>query len=449
VLVQKNTTKCQNSLFLKGGGPEPGATRRWPAPCYNYRDLPSAESDFPVPDPPTPANTSHAEVPSTPRGKRRPRRLRAAPRPPLTIPRILAWADDHQERTGRWPGNESGTVLANRDETWKAIALALLRGGRGLERSGTLAQLLARERGVRNKRGLPPLTEAGIVVWAEEHQHRTGAWPTEDAGPVTAAPGEVWSNVDAALRIGGRGLPRGDSLARLLARNRGVWNRAATPPLMIGEILRWADSHFERTQSWPTTRSGPVMEAAQEDWQRIDEALRLGHRGLPGGSSLARLLAQQRGARNAVSPPRLTLEQIVAWADEHRERTGAWPTQNSGPVASVPHENWTNIDSALRKGRRGLPAGGSVPRLLADRRGKRHPRQLPRLTIDHIVGWAKQHHSRTGAWPSQSSGAVADAPEETWAAINAALRLGIRGLRSGDSLARLLDRRCREKHNGR
>ena len=35
------------------------------------------------------------------------------------------------------------------------------------------------------------------------------------------APGEVWANIDSALRHGHRGLPGGDSLARCLNRYRG------------------------------------------------------------------------------------------------------------------------------------------------------------------------------------------------------------------------------------
>jgi hypothetical protein len=46
-------------------------------------------------------------------------------------------------------------------------------------------------------------------------------------------------------------------------------------------------------------------------------ALRLGLRGLPGGSSLARLLDEQRRVRNVKNLPPLTEEQILAWADEH------------------------------------------------------------------------------------------------------------------------------------
>jgi len=58
------------------------------------------------------------------------------------------------------------------------------------------------------------------------------------------------------------------------------------------QILAWADAHHARAGAWPTTRSGPVAGAPGETWRAIDNALRRGHRGLPGDSSLFWFLAQ-------------------------------------------------------------------------------------------------------------------------------------------------------------
>jgi hypothetical protein len=71
--------------------------------------------------------------------------------------------------------------------------------------------------------------------------------------------------------------------------------------------------------------------------------------------------------------PRLTVAQILAWADAHQARTGRWPSATSGPVGEAPGETWQAINQALRGGWRGLPAGDSLVRLLA-RHGRR-PRQ--------------------------------------------------------------------------
>ena len=61
-----------------------------------------------------------------------PRRKPFVPCPPLTIPQILAWADDFHERTGRWPKTCNGVVPADRNEKWMKVNQALRLGLRGL-----------------------------------------------------------------------------------------------------------------------------------------------------------------------------------------------------------------------------------------------------------------------------------------------------------------------------
>jgi hypothetical protein len=136
--------------------------------------------------------------------------------------------------------------------------------------------------------------------------------------------------------------------------------------------------------------------------------------------------------------PPLTVAQILAWADDHRVRTGRWPSAASGPVKGVPGEKWHALDGALAKGLRGLPGGSSLSRLLAEGRGKRTGSPLGMLTTGQILGWAELHFRRTGRWPGAHSGPVADAPGENWRVLNLALREGYRGLPGGGSLARLL-----------
>jgi hypothetical protein len=147
---------------------------------------------------------------------------------------------------------------------------------------------------------------------------------------------------------------------------RAVLGIPGRPRLTIGQILGWADQHHAQTGARPNAESGPVLAAPRETWLAVDQALRLGRRGLPGGSSLARLLARLCGARNRTSMPRLTAKQILAWADRHYQRTGACPRRDSGPVLDVPGERWSAIQAALEQGHRGLPGGSSVLKLLRE-----------------------------------------------------------------------------------
>jgi hypothetical protein len=294
------------------------------------------------------------------RKKKRPRRLR---RPELTVKTILAWADAHHARTGAWPTKQNFHVYDNLDETWRRIDGALRKGLRGLPGEDSLAQLLDRERGVRNRKSLPQLSEDIIVRWARAHRRLAGRWPNEDAGPIVGTRGEVWINVAAALMIGFRGFPGGDSLARLLERCLGVPNPANRPRLTEQQVLGWADAYHARTGRWPRADVAPITEAPSETWCAIDDALRVGLRGLPGGSSLAKLLTEQRGMRSKRYAPRLEISHILSWAEAHRRQTGHWPGRGAGPIPEAPGETWNAVDLALQRGTRGLPGGQSLARL--------------------------------------------------------------------------------------
>lgn len=360
--------------------------------------------------------------------------------PPLSPGQILGWADQHHARTGEWPKQSSGPVVDAPGETWSGVNAALLVGVRGLPGSSSLARLLQSELGVRNPAAAPRLEHWEVLLWADAYHDRTGRWPTAHSGPIPEAPGETWIAIDSALRLGTRGLPGRDSLARLLARRPGKRNHAALPPLTIEQILGWADSHYRQTGEWPKSTSGRILDAPSETWYGVARALQNGRRGLPGGSSLPQLLEAERGVRNLATVPPLTVGQVLAWADAHHVRTGRWPTAASGPVFGVPGETWSAVSAALETGIRGLPGGESLARLLTDHRGVRNHMALPPLTIEQILAWADAHHARTGEWPTGKGDEIPEAPGETWRAVEMGLSTGLRGLPGGDTLARLLSR---------
>jgi hypothetical protein len=370
------------------------------------------------------------------------KRRRAGSRPEFTIPQILAWADRHRQRTGRWPQISSGPIRGGLvGESWRKVDTALRLGLRGLPGGSSLSRLLEEQRNVRNPTRPPPLTTAEILAWADAHRARTGAWPTSTSGAVRDAPGETWRAADQALRLGLRGLKGGISLAQLLTASRGVRNHQDLPPLSVTQILEWVDAYQRRSGAWPTSSSGPVTDAPGETWNGIDTALHLGRRGLPGGSSLSRLLAQRRGTRNPKSLPKLSLRDVMRWARAHRQRTGQWPRRSDGPIAEAPGESWSAIHSDLVAGCRGLPAGLTLAKLFDTDEAPAPKRSLPRLSAARILAWADAHHARTGAWPHARAGAIPEAPGDTWRIIDQALRLNQRGLNVGMTLAQFLSER--------
>jgi hypothetical protein len=142
------------------------------------------------------------------------------------------------------------------------------------------------------------------------------------------------------------------------------------PEFTINGVPSWADAWLLRTRAWPTLTSGPIPESLGDTWRRVDRALRDGYRGLPAGSSLARLLKDHRGRPHKHERPPLTEEAILAWADAWHRRAGRWPGVLSGEIPGTGGEVWKRVNYALYIGLRGLPGGDSLKRLLK-RAGRR------------------------------------------------------------------------------
>jgi hypothetical protein len=347
---------------------------------------------------------------------------------------ILSWADAYFDRHGKWPTALCGPIPESDGLSWRAVDEALRGGYRGLLPGSSLAILLLEKRGKRHQMYVPHLTDERILVWATQHHDRHGKWPTKDDGPIPDSGGETWCAVDGALIGGGRGLPGGSSLHRLLKENDCV----DRPDLTEDTILQWADAYFLLHAKWPTNHSGTIPEAPLESWNTIDYALRLGTRRLRDQTSLAQLLHARRGIRNKSDLQPFTEELLLLWADAYYARHGDWPNENSGPVEESPGDTWQAVQSALCNGKRGQPGGSSIHRLLVNMR-RAPPRQRPRLDHNQIRIWVESYHGRHGKYPScNSRDMVGDTSGETWSAIDAALRQGDRGLPGGSSLAKFI-----------
>jgi hypothetical protein len=95
--------------------------------------------------------------------------------------------------------------------------------------------------------------------------------------------------------------------------------------LQLEDILAWATRHRESTGQWPTRASGEIPGTFGVSWFAVDAALRNGTRGLPGGSSLAQLLAAKFGARNVQRLPPLTEPQILLGPMRFTSEAGTGP----------------------------------------------------------------------------------------------------------------------------
>ncbi|HEV3003653.1 MAG TPA: hypothetical protein VGX78_04300 [Pirellulales bacterium] len=367
----------------------------------------------------------------------------------LDLARILACARAYHALHGRWPTQRAGEIGGLPGTTWSLVDQALRFGYMGLAGGSSLARLLASK--CRSMRGSSALDEHQIMAWADAYRAKHGRWPTSNSGRLDGAPRETWKAIDAALRLGRRRLVGGSSLALLLAARRGARRRGRAVGkrlggghrrLSLGQILRFADRHHRRHGRWPTQRSGAIDDLPGLTWLAVEQALREGHRGLPKGWSLSRLLSELRG----VSPARahrLTVRQVLAWADVYHGRLGRWPSRKSGPIDGAAEITWNLVDQAFRFGRHGLVGGSSLAQFLRAQRDARKKPKLAPLTVERILAWADAFRARHGSWPMRDSGPIDGIPGETWSKVDTALAFGLRGLPDGGSLARLLARHRR------
>jgi hypothetical protein len=239
--------------------------------------------------------------------KRASRKKGCAKRRVLTIGEVLAWADAHHARTGQWPAPSSGKVDGVPHETWAKIDNALARGYRGFPGGFTLHELLFEARGARYRYARKNAKLKRILAWACAHFETHGIWPHRRSGTIPDSDGETWGSIYNSLRSGKYARRRRRAIERLVAKRR-VPNALNKPAdLSIAQILRWADTYFKVHGRWPTAKSRGLRMGPTVSWRIIEEALRLGMRGLPGGKSLEGVLEENgRGIANfkdaAVAP---------------------------------------------------------------------------------------------------------------------------------------------------
>jgi hypothetical protein len=208
--------------------------------------------------------------------------------------------------------------------------------------------------------------------------------------------------------------------------------------LTRSQILRWADAHRARTGAWPTVQSGIVHEAPDETWARIGGALIRGFRGLPGGSSLPKLLRKARGVRHSRKRRDLRIRQLLLWADAYYIRHGTWPCKRSGIIPESNGLTWAVAYRSLRRSKDGAARRRTLDRLLAQRRIPKVVRKPSNLTIAEILEWADDFFFRNERWPSRQSGGIPGKKGLSWRSIDSMLCLGKRGLPGGMSLKSLL-----------
>ena len=289
-------------------------------------------------------------------------RLKRITKNNFTEKQIIEWAKEYKanDKEGKLPTAQSGEIPGT-NETWGGIQSALFFGNRGLKKS-TLPELFVKY-GLSEKKY--DLTEKKIIKWAKAHQRKEGKLPTHRSGKVGETT-ETWRGIDAALKMGLRGLKAGSSLLKLFIKYE---LKEEKPDFTEKKIIKLVKAYQRKEGKLPTAQSGEIPGTNGETWNNINHALRgdyrkgkRGRRGLKGGSSLAKFLIKYGFKEEKLD---LTVKKIIKWAKAYQRKEGKLPTAQSGEIPGT-NETWRRINAALVNGHRGLEGGSSLPKLFKD-----------------------------------------------------------------------------------
>jgi hypothetical protein len=200
-------------------------------------------------------------------------------KPRLSYALLETWGRAHLQAHGELPHQKSGPVDGQENESWPAIQINLVSGGRGFRGGDSLVKFWERL-GLRNPK--KSYSNAEILRFAQAYRETHGGkLPNSLSGEVAGESGLTWQHLDARLRH------RGTSLAKLFVANGLREEKGALSLNLVKTMIR---THIQLTGNVPTTIGGEVAGYPGENWTAINAALKHGHRGLPKGGSLVQVL---------------------------------------------------------------------------------------------------------------------------------------------------------------
>ena len=145
----------------------------------------------------------------------RPGRSKTIPEKALTIEQVLNWCDIYYERNKKYPGQYAKSIPEMQSDTFNNINAAFNQGIRGLPQMTGLAALLAQERGYVHNQNKLSIDLDDVVKEMINFFKENKKFPTADNKQTAGSLDCNWSALNSSLHIGGRGLPKGLSLAKL------------------------------------------------------------------------------------------------------------------------------------------------------------------------------------------------------------------------------------------
>jgi hypothetical protein len=378
----------------------------------------------------------------------------------LSTPMIIDWIRQYLACHGKKPKQTSGVIEFAGSEykniTWSAINAVLWKGGRGLPGGSSLAQLVEKEFGIKNRANIPLLTENKICEWIQQFIDKYKRKPIIADGVIEFAldeyAGETWGKINDSLMNGMRGMPKGSSLTKIIEKQFGIRGYCTPPNLSLDMIRNWIHQHITKHKKKPTVKNGIVEFAENEfkgiSWASVANAMSKGTRGLAKGLSLAQFIQKEFGISNHYSLPPISVSIILQWINAFIKKYNRKPTQNDGIIEFARSEykniTWHSVNFFLWKGGRGLPKGSSLAQFIEKKLGIRNRNIPPSFTEDQILDWIGQYFVKYKKKPTKTSGIVEFAERNyrgtTWSEIDSSFKRGKRGLHIS-SLAQFIQKK--------
>ena len=137
---------------------------------------------------------------------------------------------------------------------------------------------------------------------------------------------ESWENFYESSYNGRRGLTKGQYLNDIYIKH-GLILGDLSEDIILEEMI----SHLRNKRCFPNENSGQVNDYIAETWHAMNSSLLNCRRGITEKSSL----------------PQMIRKFVLDQGEKHKLKTGAYPTNISGPLPDYPDLDWALIETSL------------------------------------------------------------------------------------------------------
>lgn len=140
-------------------------------------------------------------------------------------------------------------------------------------------------------------------------------------------------------------------------------------------------------------------------------------------------------------------KKLLKFFDEFHEENNEYPNQRKYREEKY-YDGTTmkSIDSALHLGNRGLKAYGNITEFLIFHKRIKRAEEKIELSVKLVLSWIDEYFKNNKKYPSAHSGAI-KGTNENWFNVNTCGRVGVRGLKKGESIAQLITKYRTKKIN--